>query len=358
MRMDKDESTYLGKPSTLEVHHRPDPGRYGRMVYRPCGASGLRLPLLSLGLWQHFGDEAPYSAARGLLLKAFDAGITHFDLGNNYGNPPGSAERTLGRLLREDLLAYRDELVVSTKAGYDMWPGPYGEGSSLKYLTASLDQSLRRLGLDYVDIYYSHRYDPATPLEETAEALDRAVAQGKALHVGISSYGPAETRRMAQLLAQRGRRLFIHQPSYSLVNRWIEGGLLPILEETGAGCIVFTALEQGLLTGKYLGGVPADSRIARPGSLLKADVLVPETLQVLERLQALAGRRGQTLGQMALAWVLRDPRVTSAIIGVRTAAQLEENLGALRNLAFTVEELAGIDGCARDLGINLWPSNC
>lgn len=357
--MQKDESTFLGRPSNIEFNYVAEGNRYGRMKYRRCGRSGLVLPLLSLGLWQNFGEEAPYSAAKGMLLKAFDAGITHFDLANNYGNPPGSAERTLGRVLREELEPYRDQLIVSTKAGYDMWPGPYGEGGSRKYLVASLDQSLARLGLDYVDIFYSHRLDKETPLEETMEALDLILRRGKALYVGISSYGPAETARAVEILKALGSRCVIHQPSYSLFNRWIEReGLLDILREQGMGCITFTALEQGLLTGKYLGGVPEDSRIARPGSLLTTEVLRSEITASIKALNDIASRRGQTLAQMALAWVLRDEVVCSTIIGVRTPEQLEQNLGVLGNLDFSPMELAEIDHWAKDFDVTLWPANC
>jgi L-glyceraldehyde 3-phosphate reductase len=356
--MQKDESTYLGRPSRDEQVYVPDPRRYEAMDYRRCGESGLRLPLLTLGLWQHFGDEASPVEARRLLTAAFDAGITHFDLANNYGRPPGSAERLLGRVLREDLRPYRDQLIISTKAGYDMWPGPYGEWGSRKYLVASLDQSLQRLGLDYVDIFYSHRYDPSTPLEETMSALAQVQRQGKALYVGISSYGPEETEAAARWLASMGCRCLVHQPSYSLFNRWIETtGLLARLRALGIGCLTFTALEQGLLTGKYLEGVPPDSRIARPGSLLTRAALTAEVQAALRGLDAIARRRGQTLAQMALAWTLRDPVVCSTLVGVRTLDQLQENLGALRNLAFSPEELAEIDQFAVDRGLTLWPPN-
>ncbi|MBP1771321.1 MAG: hypothetical protein H6P99_484 [Holophagaceae bacterium] len=329
------------------------------MPYRRCGASGLKLPPLSLGLWQNFGDEARYSEARKLVLAAFDAGITHFDLANNYGNPPGSAERAFGRLLREDLHPYRDELVISTKAGYDMWPGPYGEWGSRKYLVASLDQSLRRLGVDYVDIFYSHRFDPGTPLAETMGALAHLQRQGKALYLGISSYGPDETGRAVDLLTQQGTRCLVHQPSYSILNRWVETtGLLEQLEGQGIGCVTFTALEQGLLTGKYRTGVPEGSRLSRPGSLLKPEILTAELSGAIARLEAIAHRRGQSLAQMALAWVLRRPLVCSTVIGVRTAEQLKENLLALEQLAFTDDELQDIDRAASGCDTTLWPPNC
>lgn len=357
--MQKDESTYLGRPSQVEPGFRADPRRYDRMPYRRCGASGLQLPVLSLGLWQNFGDESSYGSSKALLTAAFDAGITHFDLANNYGNPPGSAELTLGRVLREDLRAYRDQLIISTKAGYDMWPGPYGEWGSRKYLVASLDQSLQRLGLDYVDIFYSHRFDPHTPIEETMGALDHILRQGKALYVGISSYGVRETLEAARLLGSMGTRCLVHQASYSLLNRWVEReGLLESLTERGMGCIGFTALEQGLLTGKYQAGIPSDSRIARPGSLLTERTLTPEVQGAIHELGSLARRRGQSLAQMALAWVLRNPIVCSTVIGVRSLAQLKENLGALENLEFATEELQAIDRVAQDLDLTLWPANC
>lgn len=357
--MKKDESTYLGRPSQIELTYGADPGRHGKMLYRRCGSSGLLFPVLTLGLWQNFGEEVSYSSAKALILHAFNAGITHFDLANNYGNPPGSAEKTLGRILLEELRPYRDQIIVSTKAGYDMWPGPYGEGGSKKYLIASLDQSLRRLGLDYVDIFYSHRLDPATPLEETIEALDQILRQGKALYVGVSSYGPAETRQACTLLKTFGKHLLIHQSSYSLFNRWIESeGLLDLLSEERIGCITFTALEQGLLSGKYLREVPCGSRIAKPGSLLTKEVLKPEILESIQALANIADGRGQTLAQMALAWALRKSIVCSTIVGVRTIEQLDENLGALNNLTFSKEEEEDIDRWAKDWGITLWPSNC
>jgi L-glyceraldehyde 3-phosphate reductase len=328
-------------------------GRYSDMGYRRCGRRGLMLPLVSLGLWQNFGGERPIETGRQILLRAFDLGITHIDLANNYGPPYGSAEENFGRILRRDLAPYRDELVLSTKAGYDMWPGPYGEGGSRKYLLASLDQSLARMGVEYVDIFYSHRFDPDTPLEETMGALDAAVRQGKALYVGISSYSDDRTREAADILASLGTPLLIHQPSYSMLNRWIEGGLLDVLSEIGAGCITFSPLAQGLLTDRYLGGIPEGSRAERRGSL-RPDMLSDTNLAHVRTLNAIAQRRGQTLAQMALAWTLRDARVTSTLIGVSSVAQLEENLAALDNLTFSAAELAEIDEHAVEGDINLW----
>ncbi len=319
--------------------------RYDRMPYRRCGKSGLKLPAMSLGLWQNFGDYVPYLTCREMILSAFDSGITHFDLANNYGPPHGSAETTFGRVLREDLAPYRDELIISTKAGYYMYPGPYGEYGSRKYLVASLDQSLKRMGLDYVDIYYSHRYDPDTPLEETMGALADCVKQGKALYVGISNYGPAETKRAAEILKEQGVPLLIHQPNYSMLDRWIENGLLNVLEEEGAGCIVFSPLAQGFLTGKYLNGIPADSRVAKEhmgGGAITADAITAEKIEKVRRLNEIAEARGQTMAQMALSWVLRGP-VTSVIIGASRLAQIEENLKALDRLDFSEEELAAIE---------------
>ncbi|NUU26383.1 MAG: L-glyceraldehyde 3-phosphate reductase [Streptomycetaceae bacterium] len=316
--------------------------RYDTMEYRRCGRSGLRLPEISLGLWQNFGDEKPLSNARAILRRAFDLGVTHFDLANNYGKPYGSAETNFGRILREDFRGHRDELVISTKAGWDMWPGPYGDLGSRKYLTASLDQSLRRMGLDYVDIFYSHRPDPDTPLEETMGALDRAVRQGKALYVGISSYTAEQTREAVRILRGLGTPLLIHQPAYSMLNRWIEPDLLDVLGAEGVGCIAFSPLAQGLLTGRYLQGVPEGSR-ATQGYSLDADRITDEVRTKLRALNDLAGRRGQTLAQMALAWVLRDNRMTSALIGASSVTQLEENLAARDNLAFDDAELADID---------------
>ena len=332
------------------------PNRYQRIPYRRVGRSGLVLPALSLGLWHNFGDSTPIDTQRALLRTAFDLGINHFDLANNYGPPYGSAESNFGRLLREDFRAYRDELIISTKAGWDMWPGPYGQGgSSRKYLISSLDQSLARLGLDYVDIFYSHRFDADTPLEETADALADIVRQGKALYVGISSYSAGKTRETAALLRERKVPLLIHQPAYNLFNRWIEKDLLDATEAEGAGVIVFTALAQGLLSDKYLNGIPADARVNRPGGAS----LRPEHLSEanLERARALAGiarRRGQSLAQLALAWTLRDARVSSALIGASRPEQIVENVAALDNLAFSAEELAEIDRHAVEGGINLW----
>jgi len=331
----------------------PADNRYDRMPYRRCGRWGLKLPAISLGLWQNFGGDTPLEHGRAIVRRALDLGITHIDLANNYGPPYGSAEETFGAILRKDLGPYRDELVISTKAGYDMWPGPYGDRGSRKYLLASLDQSLQRMGLDYVDIFYSHRADPDTPLEETMGALDAAVRQGKALYVGISSYSPERTREAAAILRGLGTPLLIHQPSYSMLNRWIEDGLLDVLEEEGIGCIGFSPLAQGLLTDKYLGGMPEDSRAAREGSFSSA-MLTDETLDKVRALNEIAQRRGQSLAQLALAWTLRDPRVTSALVGASSIEQLETNVAALDRLDFTDEDLAEIDHYATDSGINLW----
>jgi L-glyceraldehyde 3-phosphate reductase len=331
----------------------PASDRYERMQYRRSGRSGLQLPAVSLGLWNNFGSDHPLENSRAIVRRAFDLGITHFDLANNYGPPYGSAEANFGTLLREDLAPYRDELVISTKAGYDMWPGPYGEWGSRKYLLASLDQSLARMGLDYVDIFYSHRFDPETPLEETMGALDTAVRQGKALYLGISSYSAAKTGEAAAILRALGTPLLIHQPSYSMLNRWIEPDLLDVLEEEGAGCIAFSPLAQGMLSDRYLNGIPEGSRASRP-SPLSPDLLTEETMEKIRGLDELAKRRGRTLAQMALAWTLRDPRMTSALVGVSSVEQLEANLGALDNLDFSDEELAEIDGYATESGINLW----
>ena len=327
-----------------------------KMPYRRSGRSGLKLPAVSLGLWQNFGDESPIDVQRAILRRAFDLGVTHFDLANNYGPPYGSAEINFGRLMREDFLPYRDELVISTKAGYDMWPGPYGEWGSRKYVLASLDQSLKRMGLEYVDIFYSHRFDPETPLEETMGALDTAVRSGRALYAGISSYSPERTREAYAILASMGTPLLIHQPSYSMVNRWIEGGLLDTLGEFGVGCIAFSPLAQGVLTTKYLGGIPAGSRASRHGSL-SSDQLSERTLAHVRALNDIAGARGQTLAQMAISWVLRDERMTSALIGASSVAQLEENLAAAEKTSFTDEEIEAIDKDAVEAGINIWATS-
>jgi L-glyceraldehyde 3-phosphate reductase len=331
----------------------PSPDRYDAMTYRRCGRSGLQLPALSLGLWHNFGHDRPLDDQRALVLRAFDLGITHFDLANNYGPPPGSAEENFGRLLATDLAPYRDELIISSKAGYDMWPGPYGEWGSRKYLLASLDQSLARMGIDYVDIFYSHRFDPDTPLEETLGALDSAVRQGKALYVGISSYSHERTSEAVAILRELGTPLLIHQPSYSLLNRWIEPELLDVLGDEGVGYIVFSPLGQGMLTEKYLDGVPEDSRAAQ-GRFLTRDFLTEENLARVRALAGIAAGRGQSLPQMAVAWTLRDPRVTSALIGASSVEQLEQNVAALDNLDFSAAELAEIDRHAVDSGINLW----
>jgi L-glyceraldehyde 3-phosphate reductase len=330
-----------------------DEGRYGPMPYRRCGRSGLDLPAISLGLWQNFGGADVFETGRAILRRAFDRGVTHFDLANNYGPPYGSAEENFGRVMAADLRPYRDELIVSTKAGYDMWPGPYGNGGSRKYLLASLDQSLSRMGLDYVDIFYSHRVDPTTPLEETMGALVQAHRQGKALYVGISSYSPELTREAHALLREEGVPLLIHQPSYSLLNRWVEHGLLSTLEELGVGCIAFSPLAQGMLTEKYLGGIPEGARASKNGSLSQS-LLTEENLARVRALDAIAKRRGQSLAQMAIAWVLRDARVTSALIGARTVEQLDDSLDAVRALDFSDEELAEIERHAEEGGIDLW----
>ena len=333
-----------------------DSQRYERIPYRRCGRSGLLLPAISLGLWHNFGDDRPLDVQRAIIRRAFDLGVTHFDLANNYGPPYGSAEINFGRILREDLRPYRDELIISTKAGYDMWPGPYGEWGSRKYLLASLDQSLKRMGLEYVDIFYSHRFDPETPLEETMGALDQAVRSGKALYAGISSYSPERTAEAAAILREMGTPLLIHQPSYSMLNRWIEGGLLNTLEREGVGCIAFSPLAQGMLTDKYLDGIPEGSRASR-GTSLSTSLLTEENLQHVRRLNEIAKGRGQTLAQLAIAWALRDGRVTSALIGASSVAQLEENLAALNRLDFTEDELAAIDRDAVEAGINIWAAS-
>jgi L-glyceraldehyde 3-phosphate reductase len=331
----------------------PAADRYEAMPYRRCGRSGLKLPAISLGLWHNFGDDRPLRDQRAILRRAFDLGVNHFDLANNYGPPYGSAEENFGRHLRQDFGPYRDELVISTKAGYDMWPGPYGDLGSRKYLLASLDQSLARMGLDYVDIFYSHRFDPDTPLEETCGALDAAVRQGKALYIGISSYSGQRTAEAARILRELGTPLLIHQPSYSLLNRWIEEDLLDVLDREGVGCIVFSPLAQGLLTDKYLDGIPEGSRV-QWSPYMPEEHLSEETLAHVRALNEIARRRGQTLAQMAVAWTLRDPRVTSSLVGASSVRQLEDTLGALENLEFSDEELAEIDLHAVEAGINIW----
>jgi L-glyceraldehyde 3-phosphate reductase len=336
--------------------YSPAAARYDGMAYRPCGRSGLRLPVLSLGLWHNFGDATPIDTQRAMVRTAFDLGITHFDLANNYGPPYGRAEVNFGRILREDLADHRDEMIISSKAGWDMWPGPYGQGGgSRKYMLASLDQSLRRVGVEYFDIFYSHRFDPDTPLDETMGALATAVRQGKALYVGISSYSAAKTREAASILRAEGLPLLIHQPSYNLFDRRVEPELLDALEEVGAGMIAFTALAQGLLTDKYLDGIPADARINRPGGeSFERRSLSEENLARVRALDQIARRRGQSLAQMAYAWVLRDPRVTSTLIGTSTPEQIRENVGALAGLAFSAEELDEIDRYAVETGASLW----
>jgi L-glyceraldehyde 3-phosphate reductase len=337
----------------MDVTYQADAARYDTMTYRRCGRSGIKLHEISLGLWQNFGEERPLEHSRAIVRRAFDLGITHFDLANNYGPPYGSAEENFGRILASDFRPYRDELVISTKAGYDMWPGPYGDLGSRKYLTASLDQSLRRMGLDYVDIFYSHRFDPDTPLEETMGALASAVRAGKALYAGISSYSPEKTAEAAAILRDLGTPLLIHQPSYSMLNRWIEDGLLDTLAAEGAGCIGFSPLAQGMLTDRYLDGVPSGSRASEDKSL-STDLLNRENLDKIRALNEIASRRGQSLAQMAIAWTLRDPRMTSTVLGASSVAQLENNVAALRNTSFTAEELAEIDKYATESGINLW----
>jgi L-glyceraldehyde 3-phosphate reductase len=338
----------------IGVTYTPAAERYDSMTYRRTGRSGLLLPAISLGLWHNFGDDRPWQAQCAIVQRAFDLGVTHFDLANNYGPPYGAAEENFGRMLATDLKAYRDELIISTKAGYDMWPGPYGQWGSRKYLTASLDRSLQRMGLDYVDIFYSHRFDPDTPLEETMGALDAAVRAGKALYVGISSYSSAKTREAAAILRQLGTPLLIHQPSYSMINRWIEEDqLLDTLEEVGAGCIAFSPLAQGLLTDRYLSGVPDDSRI-RTGGALSESQLTDSNMAKVRGLGEIAQRRGQSLAQLALAWALRDDRMTSLVIGASSVPQLEANIAALDNLVFTSDELAEIEQFATEGDINLW----
>jgi L-glyceraldehyde 3-phosphate reductase len=333
------------------------PDRYDSATFRRCGRSGLDLPAISLGLWHNFGDREPLETQRAILRRAFDRGVTHFDLANNYGPPYGGAERNFGTLYAQDFRPYRDELIISTKAGYDMWPGPYGQGGgSRKYLLASLDQSLGRMGLDYVDIFYSHRFDPDTPLEETMGALDAAVRAGKALYVGISSYSPERTLEAARILGELGTPLLIHQPSYSMLNRWIEKELLDVLGDLGVGCIAFSPLAQGMLTSKYLKGIPEGSRASRAASL-SPELLSDQYLEHVRALNAVATERGQSLAQLALAWALRDTRVTSVLIGASSVGQLDDSLGALDNLAFSPEELSRIDEHAVEAGINLWATS-
>jgi L-glyceraldehyde 3-phosphate reductase len=338
------------------MSYLPAPDRYEQMHYRRSGRSGLQLPALSLGLWNNFGDDFPYESGRAIVRRAFDLGITHFDLANNYGPPYGSAEENFGRILAHDLRPYRDELVISTKAGYDMWPGPYGDRGSRKYLLASLDQSLRRMGLEYVDIFYSHRSDPETPLEETMGALATAVRQGKALYAGVSSYSAERTQEAVQILGKLGTPLLIHQPSYSMLNRWIEPELLDVLADEGVGCIVFSPLAQGMLTDKYLNGIPKGSRASRTATL-SPDMITDATLEKIRALNEIASARGQSLAQMALAWTLRDPRITSALAGASSVEQLETNVAALERTDFTDEELAEIDRHATESGINLWAAS-
>jgi L-glyceraldehyde 3-phosphate reductase len=343
-------------PGRAEPVYLPDAARYEHMPYRRVGASGIQLPAISLGLWQNFGDDRPLAGNRAILRRAFDLGITHFDLANNYGPPYGAAEANFGRIFKEDFARYRDELIISTKAGYDQWPGPYGEWGSRKYLLASLDQSLARMGLDHVDIFYSHRFDPNTRLEETMGALDSAVRQGKALYVGISSYSPQRTEEAIEILAGLGTPLLIHQPSYSLLNRWIEHGLLEVLGRHGVGAIVFSPLGQGLLTDRYLDGVPEDSRVRR-GEQFAEGLLSEENLGRVRALNDIAARRGQSLAQLAIAWVLHDERVSSALIGASSVSQLEQNVLALSNLDFSADELEEIDRYAVDSGINIWATS-
>jgi L-glyceraldehyde 3-phosphate reductase len=333
--------------------YQPAAGRYADMTYRRCGRSGLELPVISLGLWHNFGHDRPYRTQQAICRRAFDLGITHFDLANNYGPPYGAAEENFGRILATDFRAYRDELVISTKAGYDMWPGPYGDRGSRKYLLASLDQSLHRMRLDYVDIFYSHRFDPGTPLEETMGALDSAVRTGKALYAGISSYSPEKTSQAAAILRSMGTPLLIHQPSYSMFNRWIEDGLLDVLGDLGVGCIAFSPLAQGLLTDRYLDGIPADSRV-RTGGALSESMLTESNLAKARALAAIAQRRGQSLAQLALVWALRDPRMTSVVLGASSVAQLEQNMAALSTMELSEPELAEIDRYATEGDINLW----
>ena len=336
------------------MSYRAEPKRYDAMKYRKCGNSGLKLPAISLGLWHNFGDDTPHQTKRDMCTRAFDLGITHFDLANNYGPPAGSAELAFGRILKEEFTGYRDELIISSKAGYDMWPGPYGEWGSRKYLIASCDQSLKRMGLDYVDIFYSHRFDPNTPLEETMGALDQIVRSGKALYVGISSYNSARTREAVAILEDLGTPCLIHQPSYNMLNRWVEqDGLRDTLAELGVGSIAFTPLAQGMLTGKYLKGIPEGSR-ATQGKSFEPGTLTPDVIASLNRLNDIAAARGQSLAQLAIAWVLREEKITTALIGASSVSQVEEAVGAIDQLTFTDAELAAIDAASMDAGINLW----
>ena len=336
---------------------KPSPTRYDSMTYNRCGRSGLKLPAISLGLWHNFGGVDVYENAREMVLRSFDMGITHFDLANNYGPPPGSAEENFGKILRQDLSGYRDELIISTKAGYEMWPGPYGDWGSRKYLLAGLDQSLQRMGLEYVDIFYSHRFDPETPIEETMMALDSAVKQGKALYAGISSYSAKKTAEAASILRDLGTPLLIHQPSYSMLNRWIEEKLLDTLKKEGIGSITFSPLAQGMLSDKYLNGVPKESRAGKEGTALSEKLLTEKNLTHIKALNEMAIQRGQSLAQMALAWNLRHPQVTSVLVGASSVTQIEQNVAALKNLEFSKEELESIDSHAREGGINLWASS-
>ncbi len=328
--------------------YTPTEDRYQQIQYNRCGRSGVLLPALSLGLWHNFGDADSYENARKMVRRAFDMGITHFDLANNYGPPPGSAERNFGKILKADLRGYRDELIISTKAGYYMWAGPYGEWGSRKYLLASLDASLKRLGLDYVDIFYSHRFDPDTPLEETMSALDSAVRRGKALYAGISNYRPEQTAKAVKILRGLGTPCLIHQPRYSMLDRWVEDGLLDVLEKEGIGCIVFSPLAQGMLTDKYIKGIPKNSRAAKPQGFLKKEQITKPVLKKVSKLNELAKKRGQSLAQMALAWVLRDTRITSVLVGASKVGQIEQNIAALNNLKFTAGELKTIENILKD----------
>ena len=340
-------------PDSVPMTYVAAAKRYERLPYRRCGRSGLKLPAVSLGLWHNFGDDRPTDSQRAILRRAFDLGITHFDLANNYGPPYGSAEINFGRLLREDFASYRDELIISTKAGYDMWPGPYGEWGSRKYLLASLDQSLKRMGTDYVDIFYSHRFDPETPLEETMGALDTAVRSGRALYAGVSSYSAQHTEKAAAILHSMGTPLLIHQPSYSMLNRWIEGGLLDVLGTEGIGCIAFSPLAQGMLTDRYVDGIPTGSRASR-GTSLSTSLITEENLRHVQALTEIARTRGQTMAQLALAWALRDSRVTSVLVGASSVEQLEQNVAAVDRLDLSPEELSAIDRDAVEAGINIW----